>query len=377
MVAEADSVEWEVTDSALEAIILESNLIRKHKPRYNAMGKDDKSFNHVVITKEQYPRVLIIRGRDLAQIGQGAMAGKLTKRDIGVVFGPFIRGGSLKEALRLIRKIFPFRDRCTPRVLPPPKPNTLNTNPSPLCFNAQIGLCPGVCSGAITAKDYRRNIEHIKQFFRGQKKQLVRELIRDMKVFARQKEFEKAGEVKRQLDAIAHIQDIALLKRGEFGNASDDRAVGCRIEAYDVAHTSGRDSVGVMVVVENGEAQKSEYRMFKLRSSTAGSDTSALSETLSRRFGHTEWAYPKLIVMDGSKAQVNVATKIMREVGLSEFGESGIFVVGVVKDIHHRPSSYIGDERLIAKHERDILLANSEAHRFALQYHRKLRGKKL
>ena len=128
--------------------------------------------------------------------------------------------------------------------------------------------------------------------------------------------------------------------------------------------------VGVMVVVESGEVQKGEYRKFRIRGVTHADDTKALGEMLERRFAHDEWLLPSLIVVDGGRAQVNVAKKILKDFGYA------IPVVGVVKDERHRQKKMIGIRTYAYRHGTDILLANSEAHRFAIAYHRLLRSKK-
>src|SRR3989344_5544176 len=132
MVFQADRVEYKVTESVLEAIILEANLIKKYQPKYNTKEKDDKSYNYAVITKEDFPRVLLIRGRELE-----AKVGGVHELNIKYKFGPYPNGSAIKEGLKIIRKIFPYRDKCNPSKGSPWKP----------CFNRQIGLCPGVCSG--------------------------------------------------------------------------------------------------------------------------------------------------------------------------------------------------------------------------------------
>ena len=129
--------------------------------------------------------------------------------------------------------------------------------------------------------------------------------------------------------------------------------------------------MGVMTVVANGEAQKSEYRKFKIKSAKAGDDAGALTEVLSRRLGHDEWPLPRIIVVDGGAAQINAAQRVLAEYSMS------IPVVGVVKDEKHRPRNIIGDRELIKDRERDILLANAESHRFAVGYHRKTSRKNL
>ena len=234
-----------------------------------------------------------------------------------------------------------------------------------LCFNAQIGLCPGACSGAVSKQEYARTIRNIKLFFEGKKKMLVRKLKGEMKEHAKMLEFEKADLIKRQVFALEHIQDVALIKKEKRREVSSV----FRIEAYDIAHISGTNAVGVMVVVDDREINKSEYRKFKIKSFVGVDDTRALREILERRLAHSEWQYPELIVVDGGKAQVNIAEKVLKESGIE------IPVVGVVKDERHRPREILGDMRLRRTHEEEILLANSEAHRFAIKYHRFRRSK--
>jgi excinuclease ABC subunit C len=146
---------------------------------------------------------------------------------------------------------------------------------------------------------------------------------------------------------------------------------GFRIEGYDVAHLMGSNTVAVMVVVENGVPDKKEYRTFTIRSAQKGSDTGALKEVLERRLAHPEWQYPRLIVVDGSKAQINTAKKVMENVGVA------IPVVAVTKDSHHRPNKLQGPIKIRNKYQGDILLANAEAHRFALGVHKRKRGKQM
>ncbi|MCX6735467.1 MAG: GIY-YIG nuclease family protein [Candidatus Parcubacteria bacterium] len=337
----AVKVDYEQTDSVLEALILEAELIRKYQPKHNTDLKDDKTWNYVVITKEEYPRVLLVRER------------VLEPEKYAYFFGPFIHGGQLKEAMKIVRKIFSFRDTCTP-------------NSGKPCFNAQIGLCPGVCSGAVSKKEYAKNIKNIALFFQGKKKSLIGKLEREMKTFAVKEEFEKANEVKKTIFALSHIQDVSLLKRNNHLTVKPPSEI--RIECYDVAHISGAFMVGVMTVVENGEPKKSEYRKFKIKGEGVN-DTKNLGEMLSRRLEHSEWPFPKMIIVDGGLAQKNVADRLLEKYGYT------IPVLGVVKDEHHRPRNIIGDQKLARLHEKEILLGNSEAHRFAIAYHKKLRGK--
>jgi excinuclease UvrABC nuclease subunit len=347
MIEKAASLDWRATDSVLEALLLEASLIRAHHPRYNSIQKDDKSFNHVVITKEEYPRVLVVRGKELA-------AG--TVPHAAHVFGPFPHGLQLQQAMKLIRKIFPYRTTCIP-------------DSGKKCFDAQIGLCPGVCTGEVGKKEYRLIIRHIVLLFQGKKKQLLTELSRDIRAAAKEENFEEAKRLRGQIFALQHIQDVSLIK-DEYRHpaARVHRAAGGRIEAYDIAHLRGSAAVGVMVVVEDGEVRKDQYRKFNIKTAQPGDDVGALREVLGRRLGHDEWPLPRLIVVDGAAGQMNAAEAVLTTYGV------GVPVVGVVKDEKHRPREIRGARGSFVGREKEILLANAEAHRFAIKHHRRTRG---
>lgn len=354
MVEEASSLEWRETDSVLEALILEANLIKTHKPRYNILEKDDKSFNYVVIAKEAFPRVLLVRGKDLPHEWPAKTRLK--------AFGPFPHGSQLIEALKLIRRIFPYRDSSC---IPCGEEGNVSCKP---CFNAQIGLCPGPCAGWVTKEEYRRSIRHLSLFFEGKKKALRKELEREMKAYAKEEKFEEAGERRKQLFALDHINDVALIKE-EYKTPQGLSPF--RVEAYDVAHLMGGAMVGVMTVVENGAKQPAQYRKFNIKTVKGANDPAALAEVLSRRLGHDEWPMPRLIVVDGSTAQMNAAEKVLHGAGVR------IPIVGVVKDEKHRPKHIKGDRMIITTREKDILLANMEAHRYAIAFHRRKQRKGL
>lgn len=341
MLENFNKVEYIKTDSVLEALILEAHLIKKHQPEANTIEKDNKSFNFVVITREEYPRVLIIRERELLK----------TNYDILHRFGPFTNGSQLKEALKLIRRVFPFRDKCLPHSSKP-------------CFNKQIGLCPGVCTGEISKNDYAKIIKNIVLFFQGNKRRIVKNLEKQMKGFATQKEFEKANIIKHTIFALNHIRDVSLIKSDVRENVNKGNF---RIESYDVAHMSGKNMVGVMTVVENGEIKKSDYRKFKIKTIFDANDTGSLAEIFERRLGHIEWRFPDLIVVDGGVAQRRVVERILEKNNIR------IPVVSVLKDERHKPKEIQGDKQWL-KYESEILLSNNEAHRFAIDYHKKLRG---
>ncbi len=333
MLEEAEKIEFTETNSVLEALILEASMIKKNQPIYNSKEKDDKSYNYITFTEEDFPKIIVTRGSG--------------------TYGPFPHGGELKEALKIIRKIFPYRDsKCK-----------LNGK---LCFNAQIGLCPGPCAGRISKKNYKKIIRHLDLFFEAKKPRLIKSLEKEMRLFARAQKFEEAEKVKKQIFALEHIQDIALLKHNLEASTKNLEA-NFRIEAYDIAHISGTNVVGVMVVVEDGELAKGQYRKFRIRDNQ-NNDTANLKEVLTRRLAHPEWRFPNLIVVDGGKGQINVTKEVLGKASLD------ITVASVVKDEKHKAREILGNGQSRAL-DKSILLANNEAHRFAISYHRKLRGK--
>lgn len=350
MVQKAKTVEVTETDSTLEALILETNLIRTHKPHYNTRSKDDKSYNHLIITNEEWPRVLVVRGKDLTE--------RFTEKEIKYHFGPFPSGQLFREALKIIRRLFKYYD--TDKPLGAERSKVVKGR---IDFNRQIGLYPEQGNKA----EYTKTIRHVRLFFEGKKRQLITELERDMLAAAKIEAFEEAGRLKKKIFALEHIQDVALIQ-DDRKVYRDDRTV--RIEAYDVAHLGGDDMVGVMTVVEGGEPKKSEYRKFKIQSLTSSNDPAALKEILTRRLNHPEWPLPQIIVVDGAAAQKNAAEFVLRKYGVV------IPVVAVTKDERHKPVRVVASLKLRERYENQILLANAEAHRFAITYHRQKRQRR-
>jgi len=262
-------------------------------------------------------------------------------------FGPFPSGTALKEALRIIRKIFPFRD-------------VKSTQKEHQRFYKQLGLLPDT-SDSRAATKYKKSIQHIVLFFKGKKKQLLSTLKKQMLAEAKEEHFEEAQRIKGQIFALEHIRDVSLI---DDGFVKDSRHIQeYRIEAYDVAHTSGKNVVGVMTVVESGEIKKSDYRKFIIKDSPANNDTKSLREVVERRLAHPEWPLPRLMVADGGKTQKSAIESVLRKYGIE------IPVVAIVKDEYHRPKNMLG----VTQYEKDVLLANAEAHRFAISFHRKKR----
>jgi excinuclease ABC subunit C len=351
MVTQANNITFEKTDSVLEALLLESALIKKHQPRYNVKEKDNRSYNSVIVTDEDFPRIFMMRDREMNQrivIDRAGGKPKLKMKNGELVkirkeFGPFPNSSQLFEALKIIRRIFPFFDEKRVSRM-----------------NIQIGVTPD--PEKITKTDYKRRVRNIELFFQGKKKKLLKKLESDMKSAAKKQEFERAEEIKRQIFALQHINDVSLIS-DENIKPSDN----FRIESYDIAHMAGKNMVGVMVVMQDGDLAKSEYKKFIIKEASAGDDNGALREILSRRMRHDEWTLPKLIVIDGGKAQKNTATKVLKEFGYQ------IPIVSVVKDEYHKPKDILGDKKWIDKYSTDILKINQETHRFAITFHKKRR----
>ncbi len=345
MLTQARGIDFRKTDSVLEAVLLEADLIKKFQPSFNTKEKDDKSFNCVVITREDFPRVLLMRGRDLKLKTEGLKP--------KASYGPFPEGGMLKDAMKIIRRIFPYRDdKCRPGQGEP-------------CFNRQIGLCPGVCTGEISKQDYAKTVRNIRLFFSGRKSRLLKDLRQEMNRLAKERNFEAAGRTKKTIFALEHIQDVALIKNSKPAVSGRPPF---RIEAYDVAHIFGTNTVGVMTVIENDVPKKSDYRKFKIHREAPGDDVGNLKEVLERRLNHDEWPKPSLFVADGGLAQKNAIEEILAGRGIT------IPVCAVTKNERHRPEKILGDQTIIRAREKAILLANREAHRFAIAFHRQRRG---
>lgn len=357
MVTVADGLMHETTPTVLEALVREAALIREFNPPANAMGKDDKTFLYAVITDEDIPRVLAIRGKDIDFKGKRSGITKLK-----AMHGPFVSGYQLREALRLIRRIFPFYD--TPRPVAELSKERNKHTRARVEFNRQIGQYPRNMDRAA----YQRSIRNVSLFLSGRVKALRQQLERDMKAAVKAERFEDAATIRNQLFSLDHVQDVSLI-RDEYRKEEQ----GPRIEAYDTAHISGTNAIGVMTVVENGMPVKADYRTFRIRGSggkSLNNDIASLKEILSRRLGHPEWPLPKAFVVDGGKTHKKAAEDILKEVGI------GIPIVAVVKDDKHRPREVLGGLRAKVS-DADAVLANSEAHRFSLSLHRKARSRSL
>lgn len=301
LVAEIADTEWITVETELDALFLESEMIKRYKPRYNILLRDDKSQLYVRIPmQDAYPSITFTRG----PLDDGA-----------TYYGPYYNGWAVKKALRYLRRVFPY--------------SVHETMPKRLCLQYHIGLCPGVEAQMISSTDYKESLKKLLRYLRGERKALMKELEKDMKHAAAQHDFEQAAKLRNRLKDLKELQRQIVFGDREFMDISKDQGLAGlqtllglpeaprRIEGYDISHMSGTNNVASMVVATNGLADKSQYRKFKMQL-PGNDDFGHMRETMRRRFSgkHTDWPKPDLIVIDGGKGQLSAAIGVVRELGL-------------------------------------------------------------
>ena len=345
MLDTADQVKFKALDSEIEAILTEASLIKLYQPRFNLILKDDKSPVYLLITKEVYPCVLTTRQKG--------------------TFGPFTSARTLRLILERLRHIFPYCDR---------------PGSGRACFYYHLGLCPGACIGTISPEHYRKNIASIKLFFQNKKKRLVASLKKEMLELAKNQTYEQAKIVKNQLEALSNFWQAQLMSL-ELPRLSTSHVElelrrlfkfpVSRIETYDISNLSGTNPTGAMVVAINGRIDKTEYRLFNIRSLNTPNDPAMMAEMIARRLKHPEWGSPDLIIVDGGKSQINAVKKA---VNIPPRG--GILVIGLAKN----PDRLVGINKpldLNTAAGRLLVQLRDEAHRFGRRQHLRLRAKTL
>ena len=377
------------TESEIEALILEANLIKKHQPRFNTMWRDDKNYFFVAITKEDFPRVFITH--------QPLIELKIKNLKLKIKYiGPFVDGRALKQTLTILRKIFPFRTCNTPGGGLPKKP----------CLWYQLGRCPAPCilnsktSTQIpnlkskSKKEYQRNIGNLIKIFQGKKTNVLNILKKEMQSLSRSQDFERAAKVRDQINSLENILQNAqifqdfLERKTRIWKEIETRlkqVLGTkksikRIEGYDISNIQGVEATGAMVVFEKGLPKKQDYRKFKIKIAGKPDDIAMIKEMLFRRFNHLEWQFPDLILVDGGKAQLNAVIKAQGTRNKGQ-GKKDMRVVALAKrknelylENKERPLSL---ENLPQDIANLFLRIRDEAHRFAISYHKLLRSKTL
>lgn len=338
----------EITDSALEAAILEGFYIKKHLPKYNIQWRDDKSWNYIGVTKDLFPQVITIRQHELTTD---------KKKEFKYLFGPY-PGLNTKVAMKILRKLFYF-STCLPGAKRP-------------CFYYQLGECLGVCTGEISAVDYKqRVIRPLVLFLDGKKKLLIKDIEKEMTVAAKVENFEEAARLRNQLGYLKKIQDIALLNESfmqdKIGGGVN---IVNRIEGYDISNLGSSDKVGSMVVFDDAGPVKSQYRKFKIKTVMGQSDVDCLAEVLERRLQHSEWTMPNIFLIDGGLPQVNKTKKVLDALGVRTT------IVGIAKGSERKRNDFFvlrADDIMkewIKNNKHLLIKVRDEAHRFAITFNR-------
>ncbi len=299
LVAEIEDTDWIETESEIDALFLESEMVKRYKPRFNILLRDDKSQIYIRIDMQsEWPTVSFTRN----------------PTDDGADYhGPYYNGYAIKKALRYLRRVFPYYTQ-------PPKHNARPT------LDAHIGLDPH----GLTSDEYKKELRKLVKYFKGGRKELARTIERDMKSAAKSHDFERAARLRNRLRDLAELQRRIMFGDREFLDISKDKALAglqylfsmdktpVRIEAYDISHTGGVNVVASMVAFTNGVSNRSEYRKFK--TSERNDDTANIKETLLRRLSERnlkKWGNPDLIIIDGGVGQLSAAIEAQSESGTS------------------------------------------------------------
>ncbi len=388
MMNEVGGIDIINTDSEIEAFLLEANLIKKHKPYYNILLRDDKRHVYIKIsTEDEIPGVFITRKIDKS----------------GKYFGPFISSIAVRETIKAIRRIWPF---CTVR----------RRQDKP-CFYYQIGRCAGICGGIIGREEYgRRVIKPIELFLDGKKSMVLKRMEADSAKYDKMGDTEKSVLIKKSLMKMRNVLDHSRILSLADKYSSDvielSKLLGlprvpARIEGYDISETFGSEAVGSMAVFVDGEPEKSSYRRFRIRDNgLERGDINKLKEVLMRRFkrskvtltgkdkkstrrtmikaqvrGSDGWPQPDLLVIDGGKQQLNAAISVLnkykQEIPVIAISKGDGLRSSRARDKLYFQGSKTPLELPLASPALHVIKrVRDEAHRFAIGYHRKLRSKR-
>lgn len=360
LVAEIYDTDWIVVDTEMDALFLESEMIKRYMPKWNILLRDDKTVSYVRISMhDTVPYVSFTR---------------TPMDDKAVYVGPFYGKTVVERAVRALRRIFPYY------VKPYDGKKTLDTD---------LGLTPGIEINKTTPEQYKKNLKKFIRYLEGDRKKLLSELEKTMKNEAEKGNYELAAEARDQLFGLKELQKKIVFSDKEFLDISSDQALmdlkrilglkepPRRIEGYDISHQSGTNTVGSMVVFINGASARSEYRKFKVRSST-NDDLKSMVEVITRRLKHKEWDYPDLIILDGGAGQVNAILPLVEPLGIP--------IIGRDKSGDHSKSATV---KIIIPNKglmpidkgshvaRLIARIDEESHRFAITYHSLLKRKNM
>jgi len=361
LMGQVADLEVRTTTSEAEALLLESQLIKQHKPKYNVAYRDDKSYPVLRLTAERFPRLVVDRSKHPGS---------------GRVFGPYPDAGAMHAAVQFLRRVFPLR--------------TCRTFPKSPCLEYHLGQCLAPCVGYIDEAAYQRIVEDLAAFLNGRRDGLLKELARRMEQASRHQRFEEAARLRDQIHALTSV--IVAKEKSALAGPLEQLQVALklpvlprRIEAFDCSNIFGAFAVGSLVTFVDGQPLKAHYRHFKIRtargisahsSKVRGGDDYQMMRELVRRRYHgslsTQLPCPDLILVDGGKGQLRAGLDELRALhrsipilGLAKRFEH-IFVPHRAEPVVLLPTSPVLH---LMQHIRD------EAHRFAVSYHRRLRNK--
>ena len=360
LVKEIAMTDWLVVDTEMDALFLESEMIKRYMPKWNILLRDDKTVSYVRIDmKSEIPYVTMTRNPE---------------GDDAEYIGPFYAKRTVSDALRILRKVFPYY------IKPYDGKKSLDTD---------LGLTPGIEIGKSNPEEYKKDLRKLIKYLEGGRKVLLVEIDKEMRKAAGEGNFEEAAKLRNQLFALKELRKKIVFSDKEFMSISEDEAlkqlkdllglkeVPKRIEGYDISHQSGENVVGSMVVFVNGASDRAEYRKFKLRNQK-NDDTGNLREVLERRLKHEEWELPNLVILDGGEGQINAVKDLLDQrnipvIGRNKSGDhtrnAAVNIVVPEKGIFEiNPESHVA--KLIAR-------IDEESHRFAITYHRLLKRKNM
>lgn len=380
LVETAHRTQFITAPSEFEALILEAQLVKTYQPKFNILLKDDKSPLYIAITKEEFPRVIVLRKHKALDI-----------RTIKSFYGPFASSFQARSVLRTIRKAFPY---CSAK---------RSSTKHRACFYYYLHQCPGVCVGKADKQAYAQTIKSIELLLAGKRKSVENALKKEIKVHSQQQAFEAAQVLKTQLETLQKVVQEYRLRASEsvLPQLQDDVAKEglirlrrllnqafslppdyplTRIETFDISNIQGKAATASMVVFSQGVKDASNYRKFRIKTLNTPNDLAMMAEALTRRFTHPEWGLPQLVLIDGGKTQLKKALSVIPD---------GIPVVSIVKhpdrlvmpvlptaQQKNQPFMFVPlDERdpatLLVQQMRD------EAHRFAKTYHQKIHARQI
>lgn len=378
LMQKARSLDFIQTVSEVDALILEADFIKNFRPQYNEALKDDKNYTYIRI------------GRGGGGSGGSFFTVSLVRKvttDGADYFGPYPTGSSIRIVLKILRRLFGFRD-CSPAKFR--HFSKLNHG----CLFYDLGLCPAPCAGSVSPTQYQNNITNLKKFLSVGSTRIEQDLTNQMEKFSKNLEFENASGIKNKLAMLAKLKGLKFSPREYAENpnlATDQRKKelkalidyvnnflpkeklrnlpGFRIEAYDISNTSGKNSTASMITFVDGEISPGDYRKFKIRNLKGPNDYAMLEEVIKRRFKHESWPFPNLILVDGGLGQVKAAeNSLPKELKITIIGLAKRLERPVVKGAY-RTLAPLNPASNIIRHLRD------ESHRFAKAYHKLLRSK--